>query len=1038
MLYPKNQTPQLDAALFKKPTSEYRGTPFWAWNNKLDKDQLEREIEYMKEMGLGGFHMHSRTGMATHYLSDEFMSMVKACVEKARKEEMRAWLYDEDRWPSGAAGGIVTADEKYRSRYIVFTPYSDEDVKTGKVTIEQATNSRATNSRSGNDTLIASYDVELDENGCLKSYKLLKDGEKAQHKAWYAYLTIAGPNPWYNNQCYLNTLDPKSVEKFVEVTHERYKEVVGDDFGGIIPAIFTDEPQFARKSTLGFADEEKEIGLPWTDDLPKTYAEAYDGADVMATFPELIWNLPDNKPSLARYRYHDHISERFAGAFADTIGSWCKKNNIMLTGHMMEEPTLESQTAALGEAMRSYRSFGLPGIDILCDRREYTTAKQAQSAAHQYGYPGVLSELYGVTNWDFDFRGHKLQGDWQAAMGITVRVHHLTWVSMNGEAKRDYPASIGYQSPWYKEYPIVEDHFARVNTALTRGKPVVKVGVVHPVESYWLQWGPREQTAEMREEMDRHFADVTHWLLFGQMDFNYISESLLPTQCEVGGAPLKVGQMAYDAIIVPDMRTIRKTTFDRLQAFKKAGGKLIIMGNAPTLMDAVESEEVKQLAQGANVISFAKGALMSALEDDRLVDIRKGGASAGAGSRCDDFIYQMRQDGDSRWLFVCHNDRPSQLDVLPDEHIQIRLRGQWKPTLYNTMNGEITPMGARYVGGWTYIEFVVNACDSILLKLDEGKAEAQAPVEYTDRTGTPLRRIVPVTLSEPNVLVLDMAEHRLDDAKEWQAEEEILRLDDMYRKQLGFPIRMDAVPQPWVIPDEPIAHTLHVRYTFESDRDIEGALIAIEDAERVTVTLNGVKAEGSIKGYFVDECIKTMDLPKIVKGTNVMVVDMPFGKRTNPENCFILGDFGVDIKGVKRVLTSPVTELGFGDAAVQGLPHYAGNITYHLPIDGNSDIELGITHYKGALISVDVCGKRVGEIVYPPYRLKIRDIPSDAKTIDVTVFGNRVNAFGALHNVDSSVTWYGPNAWRSKGDGWAYEYNLRKFGILTSPTVRKI
>ena len=37
----------------------------------------------------------------------------------------------------------------------------------------------------------------------------------------------------------------------------------------------------------------------------------------------------------------------------------------MLTGHMMEEPTLKSQTAALGEAMRSYRSFQLPGIDML-------------------------------------------------------------------------------------------------------------------------------------------------------------------------------------------------------------------------------------------------------------------------------------------------------------------------------------------------------------------------------------------------------------------------------------------------------------------------------------------------------------------------------------------------------------------------------------------------------------------------------------------------------------------------------------------------
>ena len=79
----------------------------------------------------------------------------------------------------------------------------------------------------------------------------------------------------------------------------------------------------------------------------------------------------------------------------------------------------------------------------------------------------MLSELYGVTNWDFDFRGHKLQGDWQAALGVTVRVPHLTWTSMAGEAKRDYPASIGSQSPWYREYSYLEDHFARVTTAMT-------------------------------------------------------------------------------------------------------------------------------------------------------------------------------------------------------------------------------------------------------------------------------------------------------------------------------------------------------------------------------------------------------------------------------------------------------------------------------------------------------------------------------------------------------------------------------------------
>ena len=139
----------------------------------------------------------------------------------------------------------------------------------------------------------------------------------------------------------------------------------------------------------------------------------------------------------------------------------------MLTGHMMAEATLESQTRALGEAMRAYRSFDIPGIDILANRYEYSTAKQAQSAARQYGRPGVLSELYGVTNWDFDFRGHKLQGDWQAAMGVSVRVPHLSWMGMGGESKRDYPAPIDFHSPWYKKYHLIEDHFSRVNVCMT-------------------------------------------------------------------------------------------------------------------------------------------------------------------------------------------------------------------------------------------------------------------------------------------------------------------------------------------------------------------------------------------------------------------------------------------------------------------------------------------------------------------------------------------------------------------------------------------
>jgi len=655
MLYPKRDK-KLTAEDFKNPSSEYRATPFWAWNNKLDKNELVWQIEQLKKLGFGGFHMHVRTGMATEYLSDEFIESIRACVEKARTENMLAWLYDEDRWPSGAAGGIVTKDPRFRIRHLLVTrkPYGSP----AEVVAEK--NSRASSGRCENGELVACFDVELDRNGDLAYYSTVDEKgyrENARSFRLYAYLETALPSPWFNNQCYANTLDPATIREFIRVTYGAYDKHFKKDFGGVIPAIFTDEPQFSQKGTLNFAQEDRDVTLPWTFDIEETYRAAYGGESLIGGIPELLWDLPDGIVSKIRYHYHDHIAERFTAAFADQCGAWCKDHGIMLTGHMMEEPTLESQTHALGEAMRSYRSFQLPGIDMLCDRREFTTAKQAQSAARQNGIPGTLSELYGVTGWNYDFRGHKLQGDWQAALGVTVRVPHLSWVSMNGEAKRDYPASFNYQSPWYKEYPYVEDHFARLASALTRGKAVCRVGVLHPIESYWLHWGARENTASVREEMDEKFLSLCNWLLRGLVDFDYICESTLPRYCskaDIGGQGFPVGEMSYQVILVPAMETMRKTTLERLDLFKKSGGTIIFLGEAPRYIDAVPNDGAKKLREASKKTGFERLAILNALEEKRDVEIRDS-----SGSRTGNLLYQLREEaGGARWLFIAHADNP--------------------------------------------------------------------------------------------------------------------------------------------------------------------------------------------------------------------------------------------------------------------------------------------------------------------------------------------------------------------------------------------
>ena len=1045
MLYKKNGSNELSADLFRNPTSEYRGTPFWAWNGKLEKEELLRQIDIFKQMGLGGFHMHVRTGMETPYLSEEFKEMVRACTNKAKTEEMLSWLYDEDRWPSGAAGGLVTKDKAFRRRHVLFTatPYSDKKTKNFN-------GSQARAIRQEDGELIAVYDIELTEDGYLKSYRRIEDPSQAEHEVRYLYMEIAANSTWYNNQAYVNTLDKKAMDRFIEVTYEFYKDAVGDEFDQTVPAIFTDEPQFTRKSMLTFARENVDVTLPWTDDLNETFYKAY-GENLIDSFPELIWDLADEKISTVRYHYHDHVAERFAVAFADNCGDWCKKNNLKLTGHMMEEPTLLKQTAALGEAMRSYRSFQLPGIDMLQARFEYTTAKQCQSAVHQYGYEGMMSELYGVTGWDFDFRGHKLHGDWQAALGVTIRVPHLSWYTMKGEAKRDYPASIHYQSPWYKEYSYIEDHFARVATALTRGTPDVKVGVIHPVESYWLHWGPEEQTAAIREQMDENFLNLTKWLLFGSVDFDFISESLFPQQCPKASAPLAVGKMNYDVIIVPECETLRSTTLERLEDFRAAGGRLIFLGKKPTLADAVPSDRGEKLYNISEQVTFSESQILKALEPSRTLTIK-----GEDGKMTKNLLHQIRNDGTGKWLFIVHGTEPYSKDISTPQGIRITFDGEWNVTLYNTLNGKITPVKATVKNGKTYIRTTVYDYDSLLYRMtpvgeelpvgiEESEAEfcklnqkthtsasSEEPEDVVKGTGEiKVPNCVAYTIEEPNVCLIDQAEFAKDD-EPYRPMEEILRADNIIRMELGLQKRGGHVVQPWAAEKIPATHTIRLRYTVNCTFRCRVPYLALEDADKATILLNGKKIHYTDCGYYVDKSIRKVLLPALAKGTNVIEVILPIGPNTHTEWMYLLGNFAVHNEGRTNTLSPLPETIPFDDITGQGFPFYSGAITYHIPVKTSGrKITVRLPRFRSTVNKVSV-DESSALIAFPPYEASL-DVPAGNHTLNLTAYIPRTNGFAPLHTVVDE--YQSPAMWRQVDDRWIYNYRFFPEGLLSHPQI---
>lgn len=1035
---------------YQDPPSEYRGAPFWGWNGILDKELMRQQIDDFEKMGFGGFHIHSRIGLRDEYMGERFLEGVKFCHEYARDKGMKVYLYDEDKWPSGYGGGRVTEDEACRARYLLFSPLRHQEgyYDRGLVPSNRLT-------ENGYLTLMGVYQIEL-LDGKLAGYKRLQDDTGiCEGQLWYAYLVVTDKLPWFNNQAYVDTMNPEATQRFLETSYEPYYNILGQEFSRTIPSIFTDEPQFTKMQSLREGDIPEEVGIPYTDRMEKDFQEIY-GESLLDHLPEIFWNIEGGKISPIRYRYLNLAADEFSQNYCGVLGKWCEDHNIMLAGHLMEESGLESQLRSVGDAMRSYQYFQMPGIDMLADAREYTTAKQAQSAARQMGRKGTVSELYGVTNWDFDFRGHKLQGDWQAALGVTVRVPHLAWMYMGGESKRDYPAPIDGHSPWYERYSILEDYFARVGMAMTRGKADVSVAVIHPIESMFMEMGPLMETAGKRKLLEERFQSLISWLLFGLIDFDFLSEALLPgisTEAEDGC--LRVGEMNYKTVIVPELTTIRESTLNILEEFARSGGKVLVLGELPEYMDGQLSiVPAGQLSQYTR-LGYEKERILGNLEHVRQIDIVDR-----EGIRAERFLYQLRQDEDEKWLFIAQGKeggkktRSVDAHQADDIHYKIQIAGIYNATWYDALHGTTAKADTYSNGKNTYVELSIYGHDSVLLRLVPGTSGEGTGEEGTKMySGERVKKLerymnseMAFHLEDPgafcntgnfnNVLLLDMAEYRLDEGG-WRGKEEILKIDDEVREELGYRKRTDSFPQPWLFREENVKeHLVSLCFRIESEVEGKEVNLALEGEEDIQIFWNQISIPFIKAGTFVDTSIIQIPLGVLKKGENILECRIPFGKLTDLEWFYLLGDFGVRVRGSRLSLEEMPSSIGFGDITAQGFPFYGGNIVYEEELElpeGAAELEIG--EYCGALVEASIDGGKPCWVFGEPYMIQLGEIKAGMHHLSVRCFGNRFNTFGQLHNCNLSEAYFGPKTWRTQGNAWCYEYRLRPFGILKAPRI---
>ncbi|MEI7435960.1 MAG: glycosyl hydrolase [bacterium] len=1033
---------------FQAPSSKYRGAPFWAWNGKLDPVELRRQIRLMKEMGLGGFFMHSRVGLDTDYLSDEWFKCVEACIDEAEKLDMQAWLYDEDRWPSGAAGGLVTQNPKYRMRHLKL-----KLLKPG------------TAFKRTKDT-VAVFVAKVD-GAIASNVRLIPPGKKAapapDETILHFGVELEEPSDWYNGYTYLDTMNHEAVREFIRVTHEAYRKRFGKHFGKRVPGIFTDEPDHGDVLTIQSGDAPG-AKLTWTGQLTAVFRKRY-GYDLIPHLPELVFDVDGQPVSQARYHFHDCTTHLFVDAFVRQIGEWSGRNKMLFTGHLMMEDSLWSQADRVGACMRSYEHMQAPGMDMLTENwRIFATAKQVSSAAHQFGRKWRLTETYGCTGWDFPFAGHKALGDWQLALGINLRCQHLSWYTMQGEAKRDYPAAIFYQSPWWNLYSKVEDYYARLHAVMTRGTEVRDLLVIHPVESMWLTFRKDADQNPDRQQLEASFMTVTDLLLGGHVDFDYGDEELLSRHARIvkkGGRPeLHFGEAVYRAVLVPSQISMRKTTLNLLQKFRSAGGTVVFAGRQAAYLDALASSAVTDFARTCACVEIAGAEILKAVEPVA----RRVSIADAAGCEATAALYLLREDRQNFYLFICNtgedfvaeqkqNQFKSQARDRRLAYPDIRVRGfadcVGHPVELNPETGATSAADAVKDGAGWEVRTSLPALGSRLFVFPKKSGSAQPALPAVPqllRTEAFGQGAWDYRLSEANVLVLDRCRYRISNG-DWQPVTEILHVDDNLRKAIGIKPRGGNMVQPWARKQPALPRTVSVTlaYNFDVQSRPSGDLfLAIEQPGDFRITLNGVAVNTDSEcGWWTDRSLRKLriDPSDLKNGLNELQLEIVYPEtHSGLEIVYLLGNFGARVDGTAIAMTSLPGALAIGDWCEQGLPFYAGHVAYCRTIqpvlaEGERAF-VCVPEYRGMGVRVLVDGRPAGVIGWQPNEIEITALLGDKPVeLAVEVIGHRRNSHGPFHINTKWPSWTGPYQFKCALDTWIDGYQLVPCGLMSPPAI---
>ena len=585
---------------FKNPPREFRPVSMWFWCDDMRKDEITFQLEEFKKQGMNDVFVNAVWGLGVEYLSDEYFEYVKYCVDECKRLGMNYWIYDEFNWPSGNAGGKLLSKYPWAvgkllkcEQFYVWAGNCADTISTGRLVAAQI----LLVTPDGFDVIdiMDKVKVEITDTGDTKvTYRNLEYNSLVRVQYFFSMPDphILTTSVWYKyanyEAGYIDTFNVEAVNKFLELTHERYKQYVGDEFGKTVKGVFTDEICLASPFSIG------ENRIPWSEHFAEKFKKL-NGYDIVPYLYCLFNGTLNKHDRKIRNDYFNTAKTLYLENFVKPMYDWCDKNGIAFTGHFDGEESLTWHLMQSADLISSFKYMHIPGIDSIVppfkiDDKNYNVAgKVLNSIAKYYDRDRTLCETYTGSGWDVRFDTMKRIGNRLMTLGVNM-IHYMgayySWDGMLKIGPTSYPPSHGYNNPMWQHYGKLGDYFARIQSlsAATKGgskvlfmAPLVQAKIDLDLSKNIFNYLKDDFAVRYLDEIME--ATVTASMRLG-VDLDLISEDGAPDIKAKDGLMTYLGH-TYEYIIFPAMAFINKETAELIARLDKAGVKMIFVNTLP-------------------------------------------------------------------------------------------------------------------------------------------------------------------------------------------------------------------------------------------------------------------------------------------------------------------------------------------------------------------------------------------------------------------------------------------------------------------------